>query len=669
MKKNATVKDLKRFAKYSTPETRQKSNDTRVSHLSDDMMSENMLLLQRCESYYNGLADFRTRRLRAFNYLRGRQWQDLIKDDMGNVVTEENYILSQGKIPFKNNIIRLLIRNIIGQMETMKTSSIVDSRTPEDSSLSEMLTNTLQYIQQLNEVNVIDPRNFEEFLMSGGMVDKTTYSFWPTKNREDVFTKNINPNFMFFNTNVKDIRGIDMDLIGELIDVPLEKVLETFAQNESDVEIIKSWYPLPGRQNSWNTTPFDGSQEQNVSFMLPSDVNLCRVVEVWEKVTDWRVYAHDYMTGEYNVTKLSLADINEINQQRIEAGTKEGIPAEKIPIIDARRKLESFWVVKYLTPYGQCLYQSETPYLHKSHPYTITLFPLLNGEVWGLIEDIIDQQRNINRNMALLDFIMGAAAKGVLLVPEDSIPDDMTIDDIAEEWTKYNGVIKLKVKPGAELPKQVSASATNIGAMDMLKMQMDLIQQISGVNPASQGQAPTSGTPNSLYVNQAAFSSTNIRDLMNNFEWHKRKRNEKMLKVAIQYYKEKRYVASSGIQYSQDAAYFDPDRIKDMDFDLKISEGKDTPVFRQIISDQLFQMLQANMIDLKMFLENSGMPYADKLLDQLKNREEQAAQQQQLQQGVPAQEPVQGQPQPTTQQGAVESMSPQARDIYNKLKS
>ena len=679
MKRNATIKELKTFAKYSTPEQRQLANDVRTSHLSDDMETENLLLLQRCEAYYNGLSDFRTRRLRAFNYLRGRQWSDYVYDDDGNVVTEENYILSQGKIPFKNNVIRMLIRNIIGQMETQKTASIVDSRTPEDASLSEMLTNTLQYIQQLNEVNVLDPRNFEEFLMSGAIVDKTTYSFWPTKNREDVFTKSINPNFMFFNTNVKDIRGIDLDLVGEIIDIPLEKVIETFAQNEADVEVIKSWYPLPGRNNAWNVMPFDGSQEQNVNFLIPSDINLCRVIEVWEKVTDWRVYAHDYLTGDYTVTKLSMSDIKKINDQRIETGKKSGMSQENIPLIDARKKMESFWVVKYLTPYGKCLYQRETPYAHKSHPYTLTLFPLLNGEVWGLIEDIIDQQRNINRNMALLDFMMGSAAKGVLLVPEESIPEDMTIDDFADEWTKYNGVIKIKLKAGAQLPQQVSTAATNIGAMDMLKLQMDLVQQISGVNGAQMGQEAKSGTPNSLYVNQAANSSTNTRDLMNNFDWHRRKRNEKMLQVAIQFYKEKRYIASSGLQYSKEAEYYDPDRIQNFEFDLKISEGQDTPVFRQIISDQLFQMLQANMIDLQMFLENSGMPYAEKILAAVKSRQEQAAQAQQPgQPGQPGQVPQQGQPQPEqvpqpqdqqpTQQAQVASMSPQAKEMYDRLR-
>ena len=148
----------------------------------------------------------------------------------------------------------------------------------------------------------------------------------------------------------------------------------------------------------------------------------------------------------------------------------------------------------------------------------------------------------------------------------------------------------------------------------------------------------------------------------------------------MQFYKEKRYIASSGLQYGKEAEYYDPDRIKNFDFDLKISEGQDTPVFRQIISDQLFQMLQANMIDLQMFLENSGMPYAEKILASIKDRQQQA-QEQATQQGAeqPQGQPPQGQQQQIPQQAQaqqqavqqpqqVAAMSPQVKDMYNKLR-
>ena len=128
---------------------------------------------------------------------------------------------------------------------------------------------------------------------------------------------------------------------------------------------------------------------------------------------------------------------------------------------------------------------------------------MLNGDTWGLVEELIDQQRMINRSMILMDFIISASAKGILLVPEDVIPADMNINDFADEWTKFNGVIKYKPNKSSQIPQQVSANSVNIGVGEMLNMQMQLISQIAGVNPAMQGQEAKSGTPASLYAESA----------------------------------------------------------------------------------------------------------------------------------------------------------------------
>jgi hypothetical protein len=629
MKIEVTVEELKSYNKFLPyTQEREKINEVRTSHLTDDMQMENQQLLERCRAYYESLSDFRERRERAFDYYRGRQWNDLITDDEGNVMTEEDYIKARGKVPYKNNVIRQLLRNIIGQMLGNKSKPNVIARKTDDSTVSEMLTNVLQSIEQRNEVELIEARNFEELLLSGAMLDKSTYAYWPELDLEDVYTENVSPDRIFFNTNVKDPRLNDLRLIGEIIDMPLDDIVASFAKDEEDAALIRGWYTQVTPKNVAINMGEMGKMPMNsIDFYIPTDNSLARLIEVWERVTDWRVYAHDYLTGEYVITKLSLEEIAAVNEERIRKGIEAGMKAEDIPLIDAHRKLESFWTVKNLTPYGQCLYQSETPYKHQSHPYTVTLYPLINGEIWGLVEDIIDQQRNINRQFAMMDFIMGAAAKGVLMVPEDAIPDDMDIDDIADEWTKYNGVIKFKAKPGVPIPQQISSSIANIGTIiQMLELQMREIQQISGVSGAIQGHEAKSGTPNSLYINQAAYSSTNVKDFMNVFIKHKRKREKKMLQLAQQYYTGKRYVGVSGNRYSEEAKVYDPS-VKDFDFDIVISEGTDTPVYREIIAEQLFKLLEMNKIDVSTYLENSGMPYADQVLTSIKNQQQEAAKQ------------------------------------------
>ena len=47
----------------------------------------------------------------------------------------------------------------------------------------------------------------------------------------------------------------------------------------------------------------------------------------------------------------------------------------------------------------------------------LEIFPMVNGKSYGLVEELIDQQRYINRLIALLDFIMGASAWLICTAP------------------------------------------------------------------------------------------------------------------------------------------------------------------------------------------------------------------------------------------------------------
>lgn len=651
MIKEVNIKELMLFS-VEPKKTRKEINAVRTSHLSDDMVSENSAILDMCNQYYQGLSDFRARRRRARKYYRGDQWHEKVVNSDGKTVTEEELIKENGKVPFKQNVIRQLIRSLLGQYRTNKSKTVVVARKKDDSKKSEMLTNALQTAQQLNAISELNARNMEEMIISGSAIGKIGYSYWKEVNREDIFFENINPNTVFFNTDVRDPRLIDLRVIGEVKDVTLEEIVSTFATNEEEEKKIREWYSVVNPEDTTlqrqGLTP---DRMDYIDFYIPSDPNKARLIEVWQLASEWRTYAHDYMDGTYEITDLSLDEIKLINEQRIKLGTENGLQLEKIPLIDARRKKEEFWTVKFLTPHGQCLFQSETVYKHESHPYVMVLYPLLDGEVWGLVEDIIDQQRSINRMISLIDFIMGAAAKGVLLVPEEAIPADMDISDFADEWSKYNGVIKFKSKGLQQLPKQVSANVTNIGAQDMLAMQMKLIQDIAGVSNAIQGQKASPGTPSSLYAQEAMNSTVNTKDMFDSFAWYERQVNTKILKVIQQFYDDHRYIAIAGNRYSKEASYYDPDEVRDTDFDLVVTEGQSSPVYREVINDQLFKLFSAGAIDVISYLENADLPYSDKIIESLKKQKEQ------LQQGKV----------PDMPQQMPQSQDPKKQAVMNKI--
>jgi len=165
-----------------------------------------------------------------------------------------------------------------------------------------------------------------------------------------------------------------------------------------------------------------------------------------------------------------------------------------------------------------------------------------------------------------------------------------------------------------------------MGMSEMLALQLQLIQDISGVHGAIQGIAPQSGTPSSRFAQEAQNALLNTLDYMNTFNSFLARRNYKMLKIITQYYKEERYLSINGRTLSEDSRLYRPSMVKGIDFDIVISEGKNTPVYKQIIDDTLFQMLNAQFIDVEMYLEHVSLPFADALLADIRQKKEKLAQ-------------------------------------------
>lgn len=285
-----------------------------------------------------------------------------------------------------------------------------------------------------------------------------------------------------------------------------------------------------------------------------------------------------------------------------------------------------YWSVAFLSPNGDVLLERETPYSHLSHPYILASLPSADGLPKALISDVIDIQRYINRLIVMIDFIMGASAKGVLMVPENAVPDGYSINDFTSEYVKANGVILYKPTNTRDVPFQISSNSTNVGAWEMLNLQMNLIKEISGMSGAIQGHAAHSNTASSLYSQQAQNSQLNYKTLFETLRLAQKLRDEKLLKVLMQYYRTERYVSVAGKNFNELAAVYQPSlvgRIKE--FNLVISRATDTPLYRQLNEEVLKGMLDRGQINMEMFLSNSTLPFADRLLSQIQELKNQQA--------------------------------------------
>lgn len=590
-------------------------------------------VLAMAQTYWSNMDDFRRERERNKRYTYGDQWDDTITVD-GCRMTEGEYIQKQGNVPLKNNLIRRLVRNVIGVYRSQSKEPVCNARDRDEQKLGETMSTVLQYNMQLNRMNELYARTMEEYMVGAFVVHRKWYGW--RNDKLDCWTDYVNPNRFFVDTNMRDFRGWDVTCCGEIHDISFGDLLGQFAQTPSDYERLANIYRAANNMRGFVSARASfgvSTHRKDIDFLLNTDESLCRVIEVWRKETKPRYRCHDYNNGD--VFKIDVNDkkalVDDVNQQRLEQGLSLGMAKEDIPLVKAEWFVDSYWYYYYLTPFGDILAEGETPYAHKSHPYVFKAYPFIDGEIHSFVSDVIDQQRYANRLVTMYDWIMRASAKGVLLVPDECL-GDQSPEDFADAWTRFNGVVLYHAKPGVPAPTQVANNSTNIGISELLNLQLKFFEDISGVHGALQGRQGTTGTSGTLYAQQAQNATTSLLDLLDSFSQFVVDAAYKDVKNIQQFYDQKRTFNIAGRQATQ--IEYDPEKIRDTEFDLSIVESTATPVYRQIANDYLVKFWQSGQITLQQLLEVGDFTFADQLLQSIKSQQQQM-QQGQTPEGVP----------------------------------
>ena len=582
-------------------------------------------ILMEAQYYWSQMDDFRKDRERNKRYTYGFQWDDMICVD-GKSMSEEEYIKSQGNVPLKNNLIRRLVRSLLGVYRSQSKEPTCTARDRDEQKLGETMSTILQCNMQLNRMNDVYARTMEEFLISGFIVHRKSYGW--RNGKEDCWTDYVQPNNFFIDNNMRDFRGWDVSVLGEVHDISFGQLCEQFASSPQEYRQLRDIYKWAARKDYIATYAerFGYSRLENYDFLFTSEPGRCRVIEIWRKEQKPRYRCHDYQNGD--IFKIDEEDYAQVvlteNEERMRMAKEAGMPEDEVPLIKATWFVDDYWYFYYLSPFGDILREGETPYEHGSHPYVFKAYPFIDGEIHSFVADVIDQQRYTNRLITLYDWIMRASAKGVLMMPEDCLPDGVSIDDIAESWTEFNGVIVYKPSKSGKVPEQVANNSTNIGIAELLNMQLKFFEDISGVTGALQGKPGYSGESASHYNQQTENATKSLLDLLECFSCFVVDGAYKDVKNMQQFYDSKRVFNIAGKSGAQ--IEYDPKKIRDVEFDLSITESTSTPAYRHLANDMLMQLYQSQAISVEQLLEHGDFPFADELLQSIKSQKEQLEQ-------------------------------------------
>lgn len=446
---------------------------------------------------WQGLSEWRQRRQRYKRYTYGRQWDDPVEFADGRSLSEKNHAAECGQNPQTNNLIRQLLKCVIGNFRRSLSEGTDDSLST--STVSEIDKATAQR----NCLDEMDSRMLEEFLISGCAVQRVVCERRPWGS--GVWVDNLSPENFFVN-RYSDPRGHDIELIGALHSMSLREVMMRYGRGDSTrLALINKAYGHTGQSVvGW----FGAEAWASEFFRAPA--GRCRVIEVWtlESRNRWR--CHNLDNNAYYETDIANAPADE--------------NVDKRPITSLR------WHCRVYAPSGAVLDEYDSPYSHGGHPFALKMYPLIDGEVHSLVEDIIGQQRHINRLITLLDHVLSTAAKGVLLFPTEQKPDGVEWDDIARMWAQPNGVIMYNARQASQMPQQIVNPAECQGAYHMLSTQIDMFQRISGVSDALQGKLPSTGNASAaLYDQQLRTATVALLDLLDCFNSFRSQRNRLML--------------------------------------------------------------------------------------------------------------------------------------------
>lgn len=599
----------------------------------------------RCYNAWNNLSGVRETRARTMRYCTGDQWSDTVRvyrHGYWQEMSEREYMEKRNQTPMSNNIMVSILESITGLYAKQGTEPVCFARDNDSRQLSDMMSATMQCNWQTTEMQDMLNHAIKDYLQGGQMFVRES---WEDKELEmpDSWTELMEPDHMFFECG-SDPRHNDISLIGVLHDVSREDLYKKFARAEYNLTIadLDSIFDINQTDDSSEGYEFNEEKRlENLSFDYSNKGrHYARVIEVWTTETKARLQCFDpiatsgtkaYFRIDMDDTAM-IAKLRSDNEKRKQQYDEMGVPEDERAYIKSWEIADKYWYYTYMSPDGTVLCQGETPYDYKSHPFTMKLYPYINGEIHPFMANVIDQQRYINRLIVMNDMAIRSSFKGFKMIPT-TVLGNMTPEQFMENAIEYDGWIfytPKKTMPNVR-PEIITSNAVNIGTNELLQIELNLIREVSNVSGALQGKTPSAGTSAARYAQESQNATTSLYTILADMDVFTEKLATKKCMTIQQFYEDGRKVYDRNFN-----KVYKYDRLsaRDIHFKISIKNAAATATYNTMQNDTLDKLLEMRGINIVQYLQNLNAPFADKLLasvqEQQAQLEQMYAQQQQM---------------------------------------
>ena len=439
----------------------------------EDILNERgRKLLEEAMNCWDTGKKMRRDRRRAKDFAFGRHWDDVV-EGKERKMSERELILSQGGYPLQNNLLGRIVRHVVGLYRSRAESKDKD------------LPDLLKKSERNNEAEELYARTMEEFLLSGMAVHRKRFGI--REGRAGVWTRVVSPADFFCRRESSDPRSWDLTSVGQLHRIGFGTWCGEFVKTKEDY--------------------------LRALRIFPEGKGTVRLAEIWRRERRPRLLIHDPQQGVL---------------RKEEAWSKPRFGERSLWMLD------DVWRYYFITERGEIISEGDSPYAFGGHPYIVRAYPMVDGEIHSFVADLIDQQKYANRLITLYDWSVRASAKGVLLVPEQSV-EPGRLAEVAESWSRFDGVISYKGKAGEPEPHQVSSSMSHPGIAQLLEIQLKMLEDVSGVTGTLQGNLSASTVSGSLYSQQTENALTSLRDLLESFDSFKEECRRKEMEMIRQF--------------------------------------------------------------------------------------------------------------------------------------